>query len=89
MNNTFLKLPPSMRVSHMEGDHLIPGQILYSDRNILHTTDGSNITVVFNFWEAGGISIVGFSQTPDDVIVFVDQYKNCLRLYNRLQGIVS
>ena len=89
MNNTFLKLPPSMRVSHMEGDHLIPGQILYSDRHILHTTNGSNITDVLDFWTVDRTSIWGFTKTSEYGIVFVDQYNNCLRIFNRLQGTVS
>ena len=89
MNSTFLKLPPSIRVSHMESDRLTPGQILYSDRRVLHTTNGSNITDVFDFWAVDRTSIWGFTQTSEYGIVFVDQSNNCLKIYNRLQGTVN
>ena len=73
----------------MESDRLIPDNILYSDISALHTTNGSNITDVFNFWAADRTGIWGFTQTSEYDIVFVDGNIHCLRLYNRLQDTVK
>ena len=51
MNSNFLKLPSSMYINHMESDRLSNGEILFSANFIaLHTTDGNNITDVFELW---------------------------------------
>ena len=89
MNNTIFRLPPRIIVHHMESDRLIPGQILYSDIDKLHTTNGNNITDVFDMWEVNGTGIWGFTQTSEYDIVIVDRYNHCLRLYNRLQDTVK
>ena len=89
MNSTIFKLPPSIYVYHMESDRLIPGQIFYSDILALHTTKGSNITDVFNFWAAYRTGISAFTQTSEYDIVFLDNDIHCLRLYNRLQDTVK
>ena len=89
MNSTIFRLPPSIYVYHMESDRLIPDNILYSDNRALHTTNGSNITDVFNFWAVDRTGIWGFTQTSEYDIVFVDGNIHCLRLYNRLQETVK
>ena len=88
MNSTIFRLPPIF-VHHMESDRLIPDNILYSDISALHTTNGSNITDVFNFVDADGTSIWGFTQTSEYDIVYVESNIHCLRLYNRLQNTVE
>ena len=89
MNSTIFMLPSLIYVYHMESDRLIPDNILYSDISALHTTNGSNITDVFNFWAADRTGIWGFTQTSEYDIVFVDGNIHCLRLYNRLQDTVK
>ena len=90
MNSNFLKLPSSMYINHMESDRLSNGEILFSANFIaLHTTDGNNISDVFDLWAVDRISITGFTQTSEYDIVFVGQYNHCLRIYNRLQGTVN
>ena len=66
MKSTLLKLPASMTVNHMESDRLSNGEILFSANFIaLYTTDGDNITDVFDFRtiDVELISIWGFTQT--------------------------
>ena len=89
INSTFFRLPPSISVYYMESDRLIPENILFSDFEKLLTTNGNDVDSVYDFWEAGDISIVDFTQTSEYDIVFVDQYNNCLRLYNRLLDTVK
>ena len=89
MNSTFFRLPPSIYVNHMERDRHIPENMLLSDYHKLLTTDGNDIVSVYDFWAADRTSIWGFTQTSEYDIVFVDQYNNCLRLYNRLQDTVE
>ena len=89
MNSTFLRLPSSNYVTHMEGDRLIPENILFSDYERLLTTNGNDIVSVYDIWEAYRIGIWGFTQTSEYGIVFVDQYNNCLRLYYRLLDTVK
>ena len=89
VNSTFFRLPPSISVYYMESDRLIPENILFSDFEKLLTTNGNDVVSVYDFWEAGDISIVDFTQTSEYDIVFVDQYNNCLRLYNRLLDTVK
>ena len=73
----------------MGSDRLIHENILCSDFEKLFTTNGHDVVPVYDFWEAGGMSIGGFAQTSEYGIVFVDRYNNCLRIYNRLQGTVK
>ena len=89
MNSTFFGLPSSINVFHMGSDRLIHENILFSDFEKLFTTNGHDVVPVYDFWEAGGMSIGGFAQTSEYGIVFVDRYNNCLRIYNRLQGTVK
>ena len=90
MNSTFLKLPALMDVYHMESDRLSNGEILFSANFIaLHTTDGNNISDIFDLWAVDRITVAGFTQTSEYDIVFADRYNDCLRIYNRLQGTVN
>ena len=89
MNRNIVRLPPLTYVYHMEGDRLIPGQILYSDTAALRTTNRYNITDVYDFKEVDGTGIWGFTQTSEYDIVFVDSHNHCLKLYDRLQDTVK
>ena len=92
MKSTLLKLPASMTVNHMESDRLSNGEILFSANFIaLYTTDGDNITDVFDFRTIDEelISIWGFTQTSEYDLVFVDANNHCLRLYNRMPGTIN
>lgn len=82
-------------VYHIEADLSIPGNLLYSDRHALRTTDGNiTTTIAGSESESGyleGIGsaarfnyVTGFAQISTYLMVLVDNGNNCLRFVNRI-----
>ena len=81
----------------MEFDEFIPGNILYTDRFSMKTTDGVSTQLVAGNPATGGFrdgkglfarfrTIRGFTQISKTVVVLTDYDSSCLRQIDRERG---
>ena len=82
-------------VFHMEPDLFIKGNILYTDRCALKTTDGVPSTTIaghrttcYHHFAAGLLarfsSLLGFRQVSPSEVVVADYRQHCLKIIDRI-----
>lgn len=89
--NNFLETPLNMY--HLEEDLYTPGNLLYSDKRKIQSTDSKYKSLIVGTLDgyAEGVGsaakfdrLTGFTQTSPTQIVIADQYNHCIRDVNRL-----
>ena len=88
-----------MGVHHLEKDVLIPGNIIYGNRNSLRTTNGADMSIVAGAEDIGYLNgnlssskfnnIYGFLQLSNGSILVADHYNDCIRHVDRVAETVS